>query len=118
MATGAAALALIMLIAWGFYQTLQMESGRNIGIADTPQRAVMAQVQAMNQARLNKLVQSGKVTKGMNEKQVYSAFGEPARIEQTDEAGQQLTVWWYEHEGWMSVVFDDTGLVCRIDRQP
>ncbi len=111
-------LALITLIAWGFYDTLQMESDRKIKLADAPQKAVMTQIEAMNQSRLNKMVQSGKVTKGMNEKQVRTALGEPARYDPMEQDDQQLTVWWYEHEGWMSVVFDNKGLVSRIEKRP
>lgn len=54
VATGAASLALTLLIAWGFYQTLPMDSERKIK-QDSPQKSVMAQAQAMSQARFNEL---------------------------------------------------------------
>ncbi len=112
-----ASLALILLIAWGFYQTLQMDSERKIKL-DSPQKSVMAQAQAMSQARFNELALSGKVGVGMKAEHVRQAFGAPARLEEVEQDGQQLTVWWYEHEGWMSVVFDNNGLVSRIEKQP
>ena len=117
VATGAASLALTLLIAWGFYQTLPMDSERKIKL-DSPQKSVMARAQAMSQARFNELALSGKVGVGMKAEHVRQAFGEPGRVEEVEQDGQQLTVWWYEHEGWMSVVFDNKGLVSRIEKQP
>lgn len=118
VATMVAAVALILLIAWGFYQTLQLGSGKKIKLADYPQKAIMAQAQAVNEARLDELAQRGKVTPGMNEKQVCAAFGEPVRTERMEQHGEQQTIWWYEHEGWMCVVFNSDGLVDMIKKQP
>lgn len=86
--------------------------------ANNPQKAVMSQAQSMNEARLEELVQRGKVVKGMTMEQVRLALGEPERIEQMEQDDENLTIWWYEHEGWINVVFDSKGLVGGIEKQP
>ncbi|MFQ5676011.1 MAG: hypothetical protein ACE5G1_08960 [bacterium] len=116
LAIAAACFVLILLIGWTFYQTLQLQSGPAQESAP-PQKAVMAQAQALNESRLNELAQSGKVVAGMSEQQVRNALGEPERIEKIDEANEHLVVWWYDLDGWTSVVFDSKGLVVRIEEQ-
>lgn len=113
-----ASVLLLLLIGWAFYQTLQLNSEHKIKLGDYPQKAVMASATAMNEARLDKLAQSGKVVKGMSTEQVRLALGEPARIEQMERNGEKLTIWRHRGEGWMSIVFDSDGLVTAIEKQP
>lgn len=110
--------ALIFLFGWAFYQTLQLDSDRKIRLDETPRKAVMAQAQAMNQARLQALADQGRVAKDMTEEQVRLALGEPDRSEQKERDGQKLTLWFYEHYDLLRVTFDENGRVISIEGHP
>ncbi|MFQ5639383.1 MAG: hypothetical protein ACE5IR_15470 [bacterium] len=113
-----ASVLLLLLIAWVFYQALQLDSDRKIKIADYPQKAVMLQARAMNQAHLEELAKKGKVAKGMSMKLVRLALGEPEHTEQIERDNEHVTTWWYQHNGWMNVVFDRNGIVVGTEKQP
>jgi len=103
---------LAVLIGWGFYQSLQLESGPS---DDYPQKAVMAQAQAMNQARLARLAERGTVAPGMSREQVRTALGEPSRVESREVHGKEGSIWWYENRNITSVLFDHRGNVVKTE---
>ena len=117
VATITATVLLLLLIGWAFYQALQLDSNHKIKIKDYPEKAVMAQVESMNEARLQEIARSGKVVKGMSMEQVRLALGQPQRIDKEELEKGTLTIWWYQHEGWMNVVFSESGKVNQINQQ-
>ncbi|MFQ5752476.1 MAG: hypothetical protein ACE5HI_10805 [bacterium] len=116
--TIASTVLLLLLIGWAFYQALQLDSDRKIKIKDQPEKAVMAQVKSMNEARLEEIARGGKVVKGMSMEQVRLALGEPQRIDTEELEKGTLTIWWYQQEGWMNIAFNESGKVNRINPQP
>lgn len=118
IATMASTVLLLLLIGWAFYQALQLNSNHKIKIQDQPEKAVMAQVELMNEARLQEIARSGKVMQGMSMEQVRLALGEPQRIDTEELEKGTLTIWWYQQEGWMNIVFNESGKVIRINHEP
>ncbi len=110
--------ALLALIGWSFYQALQSEAASKAGLNVAPQKAVMAQVEAMNRTRLARLAESGRVAVGMDAALVRLALGEPDRTEAVDDKGETLTIWWYRGEAWRTVTFDAQGRVVRVSPEP
>ena len=118
LATVAAIFVLFLLIAWSFYSMLQTRPYQVDTTPKPPPKAVMAQVDAINQVRLQELADQGKVVPGMSKALVRTALGDPERIEQASQNESQVTIWWYQHDGWKSVVFTSEGLVSRISVSP
>ncbi|MFQ5706031.1 MAG: hypothetical protein ACE5HO_01195 [bacterium] len=108
-------LAICIAIALAFYSSLKLDSKSESGKPADPQKAVMAETQAMNKARLDGLANQGKVIKGMRSEQVRVALGEPVRIEEVTQKGEVVTVWWYKRQGWLRVVFEQ-GKVAEVER--
>ncbi|NIR51716.1 hypothetical protein GWO43_24380 [candidate division KSB1 bacterium] len=106
IATVVCSVFLLLLIGWAFYQTLQISPGRNDESEHYPQKAVIAQAKALKLLRLDELAKSGKVEEGMTMSQVRVAFGSPVRTEQKQAEGYMQTIWWYERNGWLRLVFD------------
>lgn len=108
---------LLFLISWTFYQSVQMDSERKIVVDEHPQKAVMEQTQRMNDARLDKIAGSGMVVRGMSTEQVRVALGDPVRVDDLTGEDEVASVWWYEREGWLSIVFGNNGKVIRIENE-
>ncbi len=109
---------LLLLIAWAFYQTLRINPEPTTEVEDYPQKAVMAQVESMNKARLEVIARNGQVVKGMNMEHVRLALGEPQRVEHLETDGESLTIWWYQNEGWKNIVFDLNNKVREVNKEP
>ncbi|MCL4704936.1 hypothetical protein KJ068_07230 [bacterium] len=105
--------ALLIFIGWAFYQDLDSPANQESIVTKTPQKAVMAQAQALNDARLEELAQRGQVATGMSMAQVRLALSEPVRSI-TDSV---RTTWWYEHEGGRIIHFGADGKVDKIEQQ-
>lgn len=112
------AVLLLLLIGWAFYRALQMNSDGKVENNEYPEKAVMAQVESMNEARFEAMARNGQVVKGMTMEHVRLALGEPERIEQTEADGENLIIWWYQNDGWMNIVFDLNKKVSKINNQP
>jgi len=109
------AFVLLVLIGGKFYRFLATGDHRNGPSVQAPQKAVMAQAEELNRARLNKLAERGQVTVGMTMSQVRTALGEPVRT-MVDSSGMVVrTIWWYEHDGGRSVHFGQDGKVDRVE---
>lgn len=105
---------LVLLIGWAFYQTLTLNADRVNLQTKSPQKAVVAQAQAMNEARLKELAEQGKITVGMSMEHVRLALGEPERAEKIERDGKPMTIWWYKRRDWMNIVFDEIGSVISM----
>ncbi len=106
--------ALLIFIGWAFYQRLDPSSNQESAAAKAPQKAVMAQAQALNEARLDELAERGQVTLGMRLAQVRLALGEPARVLADTSGDKVRTTWWYEHAGGRTIRFGRDGKVSSI----
>src|SRR3972149_5007534 len=115
LATIAATFLLIALIAWAFYHTLK--SGHADKIGAYPEKEVMVQAKALQTSRLDELAKNGQVVLGMNMAQVRLAKGEPVRTETiAADSLNSETIWWYQHDGWMSIVFNAEGAVETVEK--
>ncbi len=114
IASIAASVTLLVLISWSFYETLKTGPQRRIKLNNGQEKAVMAQARQMKQASLNLIAESGKVVPGMNENQVRLALGEPESEDVVASKQGGRTVWWYQHQGWLGVVYDSSGVVTNI----
>jgi len=114
MASAGTALVFCLLIAWAFYHTLNMDSSAGYETeAAAPPKAVMAESQELNEARLSDAADKGEVVPGQSMEQVRAAIGDPVRVDTTRLEGQRMTIWWYERAGYSSVIFDENGRVVR-----
>lgn len=107
--------ALLIFIGWAFYQGLDSPSDQESAATKAPQKAVMAQAQALNDARLEELAQRGQVAAGMSMAQVRFALGEPVRV-LSDSSNVVRKTWWYEHEGGRVIQFGADGKVSKIEQ--
>ena len=68
------AVLLLLLIGWAFYRALQMNSDGKVENNEYPEKAVMAQVESMNEARFETIARNGQVVKGMTMEHVRLAL--------------------------------------------
>lgn len=106
---------LLVFIGWAFYKTLTFTQSDETNSQSAAQKAVMDQAETMNLNRLESLAKSGRVEIGMTMAQVQMALGKPYLVENID-GESPGTVWWYNTEPRINIVFDKNGKVKSINK--
>lgn len=112
--TAVVTLGLLAFVGWAFWQHLGTVDKKENYPTATMQKAVMAQAEALNQARLDELSERGQAAIGMSMEQVRAALGAPTRTLVDSSGGEVHSTWWYEREGSRVIRFAADGKVSHI----